>query len=267
MTKAIFQSSNAQGALAVIGLSFIGAIALHMWSKKGQQKLHITKDVLRRELMDSTLKLTARRYEDITAAITPQTVVYPGDPSFKTEEIVSIGNDSSFKLDKISMCNHTGTHVDFPAHVIPGGKTSSDYTLEDLIMDGIIIEVPDNSRSITADFVNEVSFAENRCVLFKTSNSTISKQSPFTENYVYIEPDAAKLLLSKKVKAVGIDYISVDGVEDESLPVHQILLSNDVLIVENLELQGIEPGECQVYVIPNKIPDMDGLPARVMISR
>ncbi len=31
---------------------------------------------------------------------------------------------------------------------------------------------------------------------------------------------------------MGIDYISVDRYEDESLPVHNILLKNDVLILE-----------------------------------
>ena len=58
-------------------------------------------------------------------------------------------------------------------------------------------------------------------VFFKTKNSFRSKQNKFTEKYVYIEPDAAKELLEKKVKMVGIDYISVDLISAERLPVHE----------------------------------------------
>lgn len=69
------------------------------------------------------------------------------------------------------------------------------------------------------------------------------------------------------MRVVGIDYISVDRYDAEELPVHHILLSNDVLIVENLELKDIDPGRCKLFVMPLNVPEMDGLPARVVMSR
>ena len=74
-------------------------------------------------------------------------------------------------------------------------------------------------------------------------------------------------MLEKKVKIVGMDYISVDDFSSEELPVHNILLSNDVLIVENVELKGVAPGRGKFFVMPLNIPGMDGLPARVVMSR
>lgn len=92
----------------------------------------------------------------------------------------------------------------------------------------------------------------------------MSKSGDFTERYVFIEPDAAEELLRKNVRVVGIDYISVDRYESESLPVHNTLLSNDILIVEGLELKDVPIGRCKVYTMPMNVQNMDGLPARVI---
>lgn len=129
------------------------------------------------------------------------------------------------------------------------------------------MEVSRTAKAISRSFIMNQKILENDFVFFKTSNSALSKQEKFSDKYVYIEPDAAKALLEKKVRVVGIDYISVDAYDAEDLPVHKILLSNDVLIVENLELKGIDPGRCQLFIMPLNVPEMDGLPARVIMSR
>lgn len=201
---------------------------------------------------------------DLTAQITSRTVVYPGDPSFSSEPISSIKNGKGFQLNLMSFGNHTGTHVDFPAHVQDNGKTSSDYSLEQLIGSGLIIEVPDSQEVITEQFIrDQTQIKKNDFVFFKTKNSEISKQEPFTDKYVYLEPKASEELIRKGVKIVGIDYISVDSAHADDLPVHHSLLSNDILIVEGLELKGVPIGRCKIFIITNNIPEMDGLPARV----
>jgi arylformamidase len=204
-------------------------------------------------------------YYDLTAPITSHTVVYPGDPRFCTEDISSLQRGAPFHLCHMHYGNHTGTHIDFPAHVIPGGKTSSDFPIQDLIGSGLIIEVPETEQTITKEFVNaQHSIAQNDFIFFKTANSKISKQAEFTEKYVYIEPDAAEELIKKGIKIIGIDYISVDSFDAETLPVHHSFLSQDILIVEGLELHGVPMGRCKIYIMPNNIPSMDGLPARVI---
>jgi arylformamidase len=58
--------------------------------------------------------------------------------------------------------------------------------------------------------------------------------------------------------------MSIDRYEDKHLPVHKLLLSNDVLIVEGLELNNIPPGRYEIYIMPLNVHGMDGLPARVV---
>lgn len=208
------------------------------------------------------------RFYDLTAEITSKTVVYPGDPSFSSESIASIKKGEAFNLCLMSLGNHTGTHIDFPAHVKEKGKTSSDYSIDQLIGSGLIIEVPEDHDVVTKKFIKEQTHIENNdFVFFKTKNSEISKQAPFTDHYVYIEPGAAEELIRNGVKIVGIDYISVDSAQASDLPVHHSLLSNDVLIVEGLELKSAPIGRCEIFITTMNIPDMDGLPARIFARK
>ena len=88
------------------------------------------------------------KYYDLTANISEKLVAFPGDPQFKSEKVCSLEEGSAFHLDKIHLGNHTGTHIDFPAHVIKDGKTSNDYPIESLIGHCLIIEVPNDIGSI-----------------------------------------------------------------------------------------------------------------------
>ncbi|MFN3233870.1 MAG: cyclase family protein [Gammaproteobacteria bacterium] len=137
-------------------------------------------------------------YKDLTAAITSKTVVFPGDPTFEARQVSSIGGKSFFNLSEMRMCNHMETHIDFPAHVLKQGKTSSDYSIQDIIGDGIILELPLTKKTISKSFVDKQNILENDFVFFKTSNSNLSKHENLSDSYVYIEPDAAIALLEKK---------------------------------------------------------------------
>jgi arylformamidase len=214
-------------------------------------------------LSSSNIQDRKEKIYDLTATITQDLVSFPGDPTFKEENVCSIAKGDHFHLSHISMGNHTGTHIDFPCHVIEGGKNSNDYPISNLMGSGLIIKIPDDAKSITSSFIKSQTIRPNDIVFFKTSNSRIFKRFPFDKNYVYIEPEAAMELLDKKVKIVGIDYISVDSYELEDLPVHRSLLANDILIVEGLELNDVPIGRCEIYIAPLKIDKMDGLPARV----
>lgn len=205
-----------------------------------------------------------KTYYDLTATISEESAVFPGDPRFKSETVCSLEQGSQYGLCEMHMGNHMGTHIDFPAHVIQGGKTSSDFSIDKLIGSGLIIEVPEIEKSVTKKFIESQPILSNDFVFFKTSNSRLSKHEKIADKYVYIEPSAAEELLRKGVKVVGIDYISVDRYEDEHLPVHKSLLSNDVLIVEGLELNNVPVGRCKIYIMPMNVNKMDGLPARVV---
>lgn len=216
---------------------------------------------------DYTRNTRNRIFYDATASLGGNTIVYPGDPVFNSKTIFEVGNNSEFGLSKIEFSNHAGTHIDFPSHVIRNGKSSSDYDISHLIGPGVIIKVPNNANSIGIKHVNNIDIPKDSIVFFKTRNSELLKNGPTKNDYVYIEDDLAQLLIDKEVRIVGIDYLSVDNPKNESLSVHKKLLSNDILIVENLSLSKIEEGNCVIYISPLKVENMDGLPSRVLIEK
>lgn len=200
---------------------------------------------------------------DLTIEITPKTNVFPGDPMVKIETISDVAKGDTFTLRHYHFGNHTGTHIDFPAHIIKGGKCSSDYSLEYLMGDGRVVEIPDDGH-VTVAHVKAAGIKRGEIVFFKTSNTRRKLHSkPYTSDFVAIEDDAAIALATIGVKMVGIDYLSVDKYEEEELPTHHALLGNGVLVVENVDLDGVPAGEYHISVAPLRVKHADGLPVRV----
>ena len=50
-----------------------------------------------------------------------QAEVYPGDPLPELTRLESMSDECCYNLSSISMCCHTGTHVDAPLHFIDDG--------------------------------------------------------------------------------------------------------------------------------------------------
>jgi arylformamidase len=66
---------------------------------------------------------------DLTQPIFSGMTVYPGDP------IVTIVDEFShekegYVISKLSLGNHTGTHIDAPSHMVADGKSLDDFPIE-----------------------------------------------------------------------------------------------------------------------------------------
>jgi kynurenine formamidase len=84
-------------------------------------------------------------------------------------------------------------------------------------------------------------------------------------NPLYLDEGAASWIVEKKFKTIGIDTFSVDSFHSETLPVHRILLSDYVNIVECLELSFVDAGIYFFLCLPLKIEGCDGAPARALL--
>lgn len=205
---------------------------------------------------------------DLTFEISNHSITYPGDPAFKSSKIMDIEKGDSYTLCNFSFGNHTGTHIDFPSHIIPGGKSSSHYPLSYLMGNGKVIEVLDDGH-VSAEHLQNKGIQKGDIIFFKTMNSRnkLQEQKEPTTSCSAISPEAANLLIKHEVKIVGIDYLSVDMVNNESLPIHNALLSHGILIVENINLQNIEAGSYYFNISPLKIDNVDGLPVRISATK
>jgi len=152
-----------------------------------------------------------------------------------------------------------------PYHFIEGGKKSDDFDLEHFFMKAIVIEC--RCPAIERKFLESVEIAENiKAVLFKTNNYLLYRKKKFSKNYTYLDVNGAKFLVEKKIKLVGIDYLSIEKYGENEFPVHKILLGNNVLILEGLNLEHIKEGKYDLFAIPIKISGVEALPVRAFLK-
>jgi arylformamidase len=103
-------------------------------------------------------------------------------------------------------------------------------------------------------------------IFFKTNCSAELREKNLNKKHAYMSDSGAQFLLEHGVKLVGIDCMSVDRTDDQYAPVHKLLLSSGVIIVEGLDLHDVPAGTCRIYCLPLKIRGADGAPARVFIE-
>ena len=207
---------------------------------------------------------------DITVPVFPSMARWPGDPEVEVSPEMTI-SEYGYNLSRISMGTHTGTHVDAPRHVVDRGKTVDRIPLELLIGKAYVFEVqPLDGWAIQPGDLTELGLPRDATrVLLKTTNSDLWGMGPqlFEQYFVYLSKKAAHWLAGRGVKLLGIDYMSVDGFYDNDLPSHHELLEVGVVIVENLDLSRVPPGVYDLIVLPLKLLDGDGAPARAVLMR
>ena len=202
---------------------------------------------------------------DVTVTIDSTVPTYLGDPSFKRRVVQAIADGKPADVSLLTLSAHTGTHVDAPSHLIPGGKTVDVLDLTAMVGLARVVEF-DAPGAITAEFLKGIdSLSADERILFKTRNSSLWKKQVFAEDYVGLSVDAAEWLIAKGVRLVGIDYLSIDAPGDANLPVHRALLANDVVVVESLNLMQVSEGHYQLVCLPMKVGGSEGAPARVIL--
>src|SRR5262245_47141163 len=203
---------------------------------------------------------------DLTVGIRHEMVHFPGDPGVELKQTKHLDRGDPATVSHLSLGVHTGTHVDAPVHFI-GGAPGVDLTsIESMNGPARVIEIKDKETCTAKDLVPFHISAGER-VLLRTSNSTRCwNVDTFVEDYAHLDVSAAKFLAERRIRMVGIDYLSIGRGEDGP-EVHRILLGSGVVILEGLDLSRTAPGLYDVICLPLRILGGDGAPARVALRR
>jgi arylformamidase len=206
------------------------------------------------------------RTYDITLTITPNMIVWPGDPKVSIQRTSNMDSGDNANVSQISMSCHTGTHVDAPHHFLNDGKTVEDLSLDLLVGRAYVLYLPEVNQ-ITASVLRYAEIPpRTRRLLFKTKNSELWKngQHEFKSDFVALSVDAAEWLVDRNVRLVGIDYLSI-APYNLGTPVHTILLDAGVVVIEGLDLSNVTPGRYTLHCLPLKLGGADGAPTRCVL--
>jgi arylformamidase len=201
-----------------------------------------------------------KTYYDISIPLSPATPAWPGSEPFKREE-----SQGSAITAKLTMPSHYATHVDAPKHFLFDKKSIDQVPVASLVGTFKVFEVTSKVQIMVKDIAKFKINAGDK-ILFKTSNSKfVGSKKEFTEHYVSLSGEAAAYLAKKKVTLVGIDYFGIEAKGQPGHPTHNALLKKNIVIVEGLDLKKVPTGTYNGAILPLKIKDGDGAPARAVL--
>lgn len=198
---------------------------------------------------------------DISRTITEDAPVYPGEPRLAIKRLHSIAAGMPYNVLKLAWTTHFLTHLDLPRHFFDSGAAADELPPERFIGPAFVIEV--DGPAVLPEHVPEDAAGMN--LLFKTRNSGYWDPLAWDTGHVYISREAAETIAARGANLAGIDYLDVDRHGDEEYPVHRILLAADVLILEGIDLSGVEAGPYTLVALPLKIAGGDGSPVRAVL--
>jgi len=206
---------------------------------------------------------------DVSVPLSSATPTFPGDPGIEIKEWKDLANGDPANVSVMRFGLHSGTHVDSPAHFIEGGAKVEALPLQTLIGEAEVIEVAEHINVIGENFIKANCTRGSQRVLFKTRNSSFwnNPEQGFRFDYTYIDPAAAARMVQLGFILVGIDYLSIEGSGSEKYETHHLLLSNNVVILEGLDLRNVPAGKYELICLPLRIAEGrgDGAPARTVL--
>ncbi|MCY1032787.1 cyclase family protein [Corallococcus sp. BB11-1] len=213
----------------------------------------------------STLEdTTASPWVDVTVPVRDGMVHWPDNPPIQVRPHLDLAKGDAANVSHLSLGVHSGTHVDAPVHFIPGALGVDALPLDRLLGDVRVLALP-GGPAITAEALREHAPRRGERLLFKTANSRGRwDASDFQPGFTYLSSDGARFLVEAGVRTVGIDYLSIAGMEEGELT-HRLLLEAGVCIIEGLDLTRVEPGPHEMVCLPLRLANGDGAPARVLL--
>ena len=207
---------------------------------------------------------------DLTHELHNGMPIYPGDtsPSFVSYATLE---KNGVNLTKLTLGSHTGTHIDAPRHFIPDGIGVDRIPPNKLVGEAYVCDM--SSKPIGSGITDldlhknlEGKVAEDDIVVCFTGCSEHWGEKSVSSNYTYLTGNAAEYLVSKKVRAVGIDFLSVEKFRALDPVAHKTLLGNGIFIIESLsrETKQFVGKRILMICMPIKLQNGDGAPSRII---
>lgn len=203
---------------------------------------------------------------DLTQTLSPDIPRFPGDPEVRVEPFPGA---APWQVSTLALGTHSGTHMDAPRHLIPGGAGIGSFGPERLVGRGLILDARGLAENapIPASILDPVRDRPwpGWFAIIRTGWDQHWREDRYFR-HPYLSPQLAETLLTLDAGLVGIDALSVDSTHDSGSRAHQSLLGAGVLILENLRnLDALDPALTYTFAcLPLALGDADGSPARVV---
>ncbi len=222
------------------------------------------------------------RVLDLSYAINDKLVPWPGDEKYFEAKVNASVEKNGYFTRSFWMLEHYGTHLDAPAHFPPGKTTVDQIPAKQLFGPAVVIDVraesaKDADYQLPAARVEEWEkrhgrIPEGAIVLLRTgwasrwpdAQKYRNQDAQGKMHFPGFSPEAAKLLIGRKVSGLGCDTLSIDYGASSDYSVHHLALGAGLYHLENLaDLSELPETGAFLIVAPIKLEGGSGGPVRV----
>jgi kynurenine formamidase len=231
---------------------------------------------------------------DLTHPFDSSTLYWPNDQGgfehpTDSEGLTELGY--FYSSYSIRTPEHGGTHLDAPVHFSIKGQKLDEIPLSSLTGSAIVVDVSSKAlqnpdyQILPSDLLEweekNGSISPEMIILFHTGygnfypnrekyfgSSKIGPDALDELHFPGLHPSTADFLISKKVKAVGLDTPSLDYGQSVDFKTHQILMNSNIPGFENVaNLDKLPANELYVIALPMNIRGGSGGPLRIIATK
>lgn len=230
------------------------------------------------------------KWIDLSHSYDQSTPYWPTANGFQLDTVFAGMTEKGYYYSayEFKSAEHGGTHIDAPIHFAEGKKTVDELELDQLIGNGVVIDVRD---SVTDYIDYQISIddflrweerngrlPDGSIVLIRTG---ISRFWPDKISYMGtdkpgnagvallhfpgLHPEAAQWLVdNRSIKAIGLDTPSIDYGRSSDFMSHRILMEQNIPAFENVaNLSDLPEKGAWIIAMPMKIKGGSGAPLRL----
>lgn len=211
---------------------------------------------------------------DISMEMSDRLAVFPGDTPFSREVLLDTANGDHLTLSSLRTTVHAGTHLDAPTHYggttpidkVPLARTCGRCLVVDCRdkKDPPRISIEDLASGLAALGIGGDEALPERVLL---ATGSFPDPDRWSASFRGLEPALVDHLADRGAGLVGVDTPSVDTADSKDLPAHARCLARDVLILEGLRLDRVEPGFFELLCLPLCLVGFDASPVRAVLRR
>jgi arylformamidase len=205
---------------------------------------------------------------DLTHPLESNMPVYPGSMPVNLVTAATFEQEG-YHETRMDFSSHTGTHVDCGYHLLRDGLNTMTTPMNHFYGKGLVADCRKIKAGgfISKEYIQtlETDIKNADFFLIHTGWSRYWGAEEYFRKFPVLHEDAATYLSSFNLKGIGSDTISFDPVDSVELPVHHILLSKGLILIENLvNLISLLEHDFVFSCFPLKIKNGDGSPVRAV---
>ena len=198
-----------------------------------------------------------KKYKYLSYFLDDKTPLYGGKKGISINKLDDISSGDTANTKKISMHNHSGTHIDFPNHFFDDGKVSSDYGANFWVFDNpFMLKIKAMKNQIICldeGALNKIP-RETDFLILNTGFYKFRNLKKYWNNNPGIHPDLAAILRKrfKNLKILGMDLISLTSYQHRALGKvahREFLGNNQILLVEDMKLDELKKSPSRIICL------------------